>query len=210
MKPAFLPAFFVQAFWLIAATLFLADRGFAGEFNPTRNVGDDAPGWSELTGVDDQQHAMADLKESDVVIVVFTCNSCPYAVDVEDRLNDLVKKYAEQKVSLVAINVHLQEEELLPAMKQRTEQKQFGFIYLHDATQRTARDYGATRTPEFFVLNKERKIIYMGALDDSPDGKNVTKRYVESAVDAALAEKLPELGETIAIGCGIRFKRERK
>jgi hypothetical protein len=95
-------------------------------------------------------------------------------------------------------------------MEERAKAKGFNFPYLHDETQQVARSYGATFTPEFVVLNKERKVVYLGAMDDSPDGKNITKRYVEDAVAAALAGKLPETQETPAVGCAVRYVRERK
>jgi hypothetical protein len=81
---------------------------------------------------------------------------------------------------------------------------------LHDATQQVARSYGAAYTPEFVVLNKERKVVYLGAMDDSPDGKNITKRYLEDAVTAALAGQKPQTAETPAVGCAVRYVKERK
>ena len=81
---------------------------------------------------------------------------------------------------------------------------------MHDSTQQTAKSYGATYTPEIVVLNKERKVVYLGALDDSPDGKKVAKKYVEDAVAAALAGKSPQTTETPAIGCAVRYVKERK
>jgi hypothetical protein len=96
-------------------------------------------------------------------------------------------------------------------MKERAAKRAFNFVYLHDSSrQQVARSYGATYTPEFVVLNKERKVVYLGALDDSPDGKNVTKKYVEDAVAAALAGRLPETTETPAVGCAVRYVRERR
>ena len=188
----------------------LAAAAQAGKYNPTRSVGDSAPAWKNLPGVDDQKHSLENLKEAPVIVVAFTCNTCPYAVDCEDRLNALTKKYAPRKVAVVAINVNLTPADLLPAMKQRAQDKKFLFPYLHDSTQQIARDYGATRTPEFFVLNQQRKIVYMGAMDDSPDGSQVAKRYLENAVDAALRGEKPQVEETIAIGCGVRYKRKRR
>ena len=201
-------SFFSSAFvWLMAG---LSWPVLAGEFNPVLNVGDQAPAWDKLPGVDDKTHALDDLRDEDIVVVVFTCNSCPYAVDVEDRLVALAKTYAEKKFALVAINVNKVESDALPAMKKRAEEKGFAFPYLYDETQQIARDYGATRTPEFFVLNKNRQIVYMGSLDDSPDGKQVSKKYVEAAIEATFKNEKPEVAETIAVGCGVRFERKRR
>ena len=191
-------------------SLFLNCYAQAGKYNPVLSIGDDAPVWNELPATDGKQHSLSDLKDSEVVIVAFTCNSCPYAVDVEDRLNELVASYAEQKVSLVAINVNFGESDALPAMKQRSTEKKFAFAYLRDQSQQIARDFGALRTPEFFVLDQQRKVVYMGSLDDSPDAKKITKNYVQDAVNAVLAGKEVPVTETIAIGCGVRFKRKRE
>lgn len=184
----------------------------AGEFNPTLNIGDAGPGWSKLPGVDGKEHSLADLKEKQAVVVVFTCNSCPYAVDYEDRLVAFAKKYAGAggKVALVAIGVNAVDEDRLPAMKVRAEAKSFNFPYLYDATQKIALDYGASVTPEFFVLNQERKVVYMGAMDDNTDATKAKVNYVEAAVDAVLNGKSPEVKETNGIGCQVRWEKRRK
>ena len=119
-----------------------------------------------------------------VIVVVFTCNSCPYAVAYEDRIADFVKRRCSEKdakVALIAINVNKVKADLLPAMKERAKKKKFRFPYVFDESQKTAKDYGATYTPEFFVLNRDRKIVYMGAMDDSPNPKNVKRQHVEIA-----------------------------
>ena len=183
---------------------------WAGKYNPKINLGDPAPAWEGLPGVDGKTHSLADLERAKAVVVVFTCNSCPYAIDVEDRLIALEKAYHAKGVALVAINVNKVEEDLLPAMKKKSKDKGFTFPYLYDESQQIARDFGATRTPEFFVLNDERKIVYMGALDDSPEGRDVEVSYVGSVLDAMLAGAEVKMSETIPIGCSIRFERSRR
>ena len=96
-------------------------------------------------------------------------------------------------------------------MKTRTESRGLKYLYLHDSTQQVAKSYGATYTPEFVVLNKDRKVVYLGAMDDSPELKKpVTKKYVEDAVAAALAGKAPEVTETPSVGCLVRYAKERR
>lgn len=179
----------------------------AGEFNTTVNIGDTAPDWNDLPGTDDKPHSLDDLKDKKVVVVAFTCSSCPYAIDAEDRLIALQEKFADENVAVIAINVNKVEEDLMPAMKQRAEEKKFNFPYLFDESQQIAKAFGAKYTPEFFVLDKNRKIVYMGSLDDSPDGKNVSEPHVIRAIEAALAGEKPAVTETVPIGCRIRFER---
>ena len=182
----------------------------AGEFNPARNIGDDAPVWSDLIGVDDQVHSLSELQNQSVVVVVFTCNSCPYAVDLEDRLVKLSNELPNKNAALVAINVNQIDDDRLPAMKSKAEAKRFKFSYLFDPTQKIAREFGAGYTPECFVLDDQRKIAYMGSFDDSPDGRNIQTSYVRDAVEAVLAGRRPAITETVPIGCRIRYERERR
>ncbi|QDV46579.1 thiol-disulfide oxidoreductase [Stieleria neptunia] len=182
----------------------------AGKYNTVLDIGDAAPAWSELPGTDDGVHALQQLAEKKVVVVAFTCNSCPYAVDAEDRLNALVDRYAGKSVAVVAINVNKVEEDRMAAMKQRAKEKGFKFAYLWDESQQIAKDYGAKYTPEFYVLDEQRKVVYMGAMDDSPAGDKVTKTYVIDAIEATLAGREVEVTETIPIGCRIRIERRRR
>jgi peroxiredoxin len=182
----------------------------AGEFNPDVNIGDAAPAWIDLPGTDGKTHSLGDLKEKKAVVVVFTCNSCPYAIDAEERLVALANHCENQGVGVVAINVNKTPEDSMEAMRKRSEQKSFPFSYLLDESQKIAKDFGARYTPECFVLDQHRKIVYMGSLDDSPDGKKVTKQFVRNALTAALAGEEPEVKETVPIGCRIRFDRKRR
>ncbi len=193
---------------------FSASAGVAlsGKYNPTLTVGDTAPAWKSLPGTDDKSHSLADLKAKSVVVVAFTCNSCPYAVDYEDRLIALANKHAgaNGRAAVVAINVNKIPEDSLSEMKKRATSKQFPFAYLYDESQEIAKAYGATFTPEFFVLDAQRKVIYMGAMDDETDASKVTVNYVERAIEAALQGKTPEVSETIGRGCFVRYARTRK
>ena len=182
----------------------------AGEFNPDISVGDAAPKWKDLPGTDGKKHSLDDLKDSKAVVVVFTCNSCPYAIDAEDRLVKLAAYCQKKKVAVVAINVNKVPDDLMPAMKEKAAEKKFTFAYLFDETQQIAKGFGARYTPEWFVLDGKRKIAYMGSLDDSPDGKAASKHYVRGAVDAVLSGDKLAVSETVPIGCRIRFERKRR
>ena len=176
------------------------------------DIGDVAAHWVDLIGTDDKRHSLDDLAEFDVVVVAFTCNSCPYSVDYEDRLIELKTKYSMpgSKVQLIAINSNTIAADNIDAMKERAAAKKFNFPYLWDESQQVAKDFGAIYTPEFFVLNQQRKIVYKGALDDSTKAMAVKLKYVELAIEAVLTGKSPAVSKTGARGCAIRFKRNRR
>ena len=169
-------------------------------------IGADAPAWSDLEGIDGKKHGLADLKDAEAVVVVFTCNHCPVAKAYEERLVELDHDFKDKKVELVAINVSNADADKLPAMKERGEEKGFEFAYLHDPSQKIGRAFGATVTPHAFVLDKERKIVYKGAIDDSQDATKATKHHVRDAIAAVLAGKKPEVAETKQFGCGIGYE----
>ncbi len=196
----------------IGLTIVLSLPAMAGKFNAERNVGDQPAAWKNLPGTDDKSHSLTDLDKFDVVVVVFTCNSCPYAVDYEQRINQLATKYQtpDSRVSVVAINVNKIEADKLPAMKKRVEEQKLVYPYLYDETQQIAKAYGAARTPEFFVLNKERRIVYMGAMDDNTKADQVKVKYLDEAIEATLTGKPIVTTETAPVGCAIRYARERK
>lgn len=198
----------------LAALLAVLAAGSApaGKYNKVLSPGDQAPEWKDLVGTDGQKHALADLKDKAVVVLVFTCNSCPVAADYEDRIIAFAKTHAgpDSKVGVVAVNVNTEKADALPAMKARAEKKGFPFPYLYDPSQEIARKYGAMFTPEFVVLDKDRKVVYLGALDDKSPPAEPTLKHVEAAVTAALAGKKPEVAETsAAAGCRIKFKKKK-
>lgn len=186
--------------------LLLLHPAQAGEFNKKVKIGDPAPAWTKLPGVDGKTHSLADLKDKDVLVIAFTCNHCPVAVGYEDRLIELTRKYSAKKVAVIAINVNNLEADRLPRMVDRSREKHFNFPYLYDESQQVGRDFGATFTPEFYVLNKERKIVYMGAMDDEQHKDN----YVELAVQAALKGQVPAKTEARPRGCTIRYETAEK
>ncbi len=192
-----------------AVAVFLTTTTFAGEFNKKLNIGDAAPAWKSLKGTDGKEYSLADYKDKKVLVLVFTCNSCPVAVDYEDRIIAFAKKHADD-VAVVAINVSRAEEDSLEKMKERAEKKKFPYPYVQDPSQQVGREYGAGGTPEFFVLSPERKIVYMGALDDDGDAKKAKTDYLESATQAALKGTKPKVAETYAHGCRIRYARKRE
>lgn len=200
----------MRRFLIAAAVLCLSLPVFGGKYNPTLSIGDEAPKWTDLESTSGEAVSLGDLKNVDVLVLVFTCNTCPYAVDYEDRLIDFAKGFSGRSVALIAVNSNAGDKDSLKAMKERSTSKAFPFSYLKDESGQVGKAYGALRTPEFVVLNRDRKVVYLGAMDDDPQGRKVTERYVEQAVEAALNESIPEVAETPPIGCAIKYPRERR
>ncbi len=198
----------LQCLMLIAAALCPAAS--AGEFNAVLSIGDAAPAWKDLPGTDGKTHSLADWKDTRVIVVVFTCISCPTAVDYEQRMSDLASRYAEKSVAVVPICVNQVKQDRLEALTERVTKQKPTYHILYDESQQIAKDYGAVFTPEFFVLNEDRKVIYMGAMDDSTDPEKVKDTWVEQAILAALAGENPATEETIARGCRVRYAKERR
>jgi len=175
-------------------------------------LGGQAPDWSGLKATDGKEYALSDFQDKEVLVVVFTCNSCPYSQDYEDRIVSLVKSHCgdNQKAALVAINANKVKEDLPEEMQKRAKAKGFNFPYVWDETQATAKAYSAKWTPEFYVFDKDRKLIYRGAMDDKTDPKQAKVNYVAEAIDAALAGKTPKVQETPAVGCAVRYERPKR
>lgn len=173
-------------------------------------IGDMATDFS-LENIDGKMVSLSDYKDAKGFIVIFTCNTCPYAVAYEDRVEALNKKYADKGYPVIAImpnNTEVKPGDSMEAMKARAKAKGFTFPYLMDDGQKIYPQYGATKTPHVYVLEKTSKgnvVKYIGAIDDNyKDASSVKTKYVENAVDALLQGKEIEIKETRAIGCTIK------
>ena len=188
--------------WLVLMAAAIAARAHAVELK----IGDAAPTFAGIIGIDDKEHGLADYQGAKFVVVAFTCNHCPVAAAYEDRLVALQKDYQAKGVQLVAVNVNTIAADRLDKMKERAAKKGFNFPYLYDATQKIGRDYGATVTPHVFVLDKDRKIAYVGAVDDNMQPGKVKSPHLRNALDALLAGKKPPQEVTKQFGCGIKYE----
>jgi len=169
-------------------------------------IGDTAPEFVSLSGTDDKPHSLTDYKDAKAIVVVFTCNHCPVAQAYQDRLVALQKDYKDKGVQVVAICVSKGSADDLDAMKKRSDDAGFNFPYLYDPSQKSGLDFGATCTPHAFILDKDRKVAYMGAIDDNKDeADKVEKPYIRTALDSILDGKQPETAVTRQVGCGIHY-----
>ena len=173
-------------------------------------VGTPAPPFS-LPATDGETYSLADFGDAKVLVVVFTCNHCPYAVAMEDRLIALQRDFVDRGVRLVAISAN--DATGYPAdsfekMVERANDKGFNFPYLYDESQGVAKAYDAACTPDPFVFNEDRELTYNGRIDDSwQDESSVTARDLRAAIEAALAGREHGLDVKPAMGCSIKWKR---
>lgn len=173
-------------------------------------VGDTATDFS-LKNFDGRMVSLKDYKDAKGFIVVFTCNHCPFAKAYEDRIIKLDKKYAKAGYPVIAINPNnpeKQKDDSYELMQLRAKEKGFTFPYLFDDGQKIYPQYGATKTPHVYILQKTTSgnvVRYIGAIDDNYEDEGAVKnRYVEDAVNALLNDKEVVVKETKAIGCSIK------
>ena len=172
-------------------------------------IGDTAPDF-KLKNVDGTMIGFDNFQNAKGYIVTFTCNHCPYAVMYEDRLIALNKEYASKGYPVIAINPNdpeVNEDDSFEKMIVRAKEKGFTFPYLFDDGQKIYPQYGATKTPHVFLLDKDKKVRYIGAIDDNyEDAAAVEVKYVENAIASLEVGKDPEPATTKAIGCSIKKK----
>lgn len=178
-------------------------------------VGDKAPDFT-LKNVDGQMYNLvSSVSDHKGAIVIFTCNHCPYSVKYEDRIIALDNKYKSLGYPVIAINPNdpeVQKEDSYELMIQRAKEKSFTFPYLFDDGQKVYPQYGASRTPHVYLLQKDSTqnliVRYIGAIDDNSDDVSAVKeKFVENAVDALLRGEKIEKDFTKAIGCTIKVKK---
>ena len=180
-------------------------------------VGDEATDFKLMNAVNtingiDAEVSLEDYNNAKGYIVVFTCNHCPFSVAYEDRLIALHRKYALKGYPIIAINpndVLYVPEDSYENMKIRAKEKNFPFAYLYDETQEIAAIYGATHTPQVYVLQKKKDkniVRYIGAIDNNSfEEESVSVKYLEEALDSLLAGDLPKRKMTKSIGCTIKW-----
>lgn len=168
------------------------------------SLGDPAPPF-ELQGVDGKRHSLADF-DGRPAAVVFSCCHCPYVVAWEERLNEVARDYAG-RAGLVAVNSNAGYlGDSFEDMEARARERGFVFPFLYDETQETAAAYGASRTPEVFLFDADRRLVYHGAPDSNHQDPAGAEPYLRRALDAVLRGERPETAETPAVGCTIKWR----
>lgn len=202
MKQLFL-FLFLSASMLVAQSKFKGKPAKAGGYT----IGDVATDFS-LKNIDGKMVSLSNLKNAKGFVIVFTCNHCPYSVMYEDRIIALDKKYKKLGYPVIAINPNdpeIYEGDSFDKMIIRAKEKGFTFPYLYDDGQKIFPQYGATKTPHVYLLDKNRIVKYIGAIDDNArDASNVEETFLENAIIALNSGKKISPSTTKAIGCSIR------
>jgi peroxiredoxin len=188
----------------------------------TLEIGQSAPDFN-LPGVDGKNCKLADFAQAEVLVIIFTCNHCPTAQAYEERIKQLAADYKDKGVALVAISsndpnaVRLDElgysdmSDSLEEMKIRAEQRGFKFPYLYDGeTQKVSLAYGPVSTPHVFIFDKQRKLRFVGRIDDSEKPERVKSRDTRNAIEALLAGGEVPVEKTKTFGCSIKWAGKRE
>lgn len=164
----------------------------------------------DLPGVDGKNHSSHEFAAKKVLVMIFTCNHCPYAQAYQDRIITLQKEFGERGLQVVAINSNDAvgyPDDSFENMLKRAKEKNFNFPYLRDESQAIAKAFGAQVTPDCFVFDEKRKLVYRGRVDDNWQKPEQAKTHeLKNAVTATLAGKKPSVQEANAIGCSIKWK----
>jgi len=172
-------------------------------------VGTSAPGFS-LPGVDGQTYGLESFAQAKLLVVIFTCNHCPYAQALEQRFIEIQRDYAPRGVQLCAINPNDERaypDDSFDKMRERAGAQNWNFPYLRDESQEVARAYDAACTPDIFVFDAERKLRYNGRCDDNwREADKVTRQDLRAALDKLLSGEPLDFDVHPALGCSIKWK----
>jgi peroxiredoxin len=162
----------------------------------------------DLPGVDGRNYSLWSFQGKQALVVVFSCNHCPYVKDYEDRMVSIQREYSGKGVQLVAINSNDERaypEDSFPEMVKRAKQKGFNFPYLRDASQKVVEAYGGVCTPHVFAFDGNRVLRYRGRIDDSRDSSKVSSPDLKNALDDILQGKDVRVPDTRPFGCSIKW-----
>ena len=173
-------------------------------------LGTPAPDF-DLPDPDGRRYSLADFAEADALVVMYICNHCPFVKSMREELAKFGRDCAERNVAVVAINsndVETHPEDSPEKMREEIENFGYVFPYLFDESQETAKAYRAACTPDLYLFDKQRKLVYRGQFDDSRPGNDVpvTGRYLRKAIDALLSGETPDEEQIPSIGCNIKWK----
>ena len=174
----------------------------------TLQLGAQAPDF-KLPATDGKTYQLSDFDGTEVLVIFFTCNHCPYVIGSDEATRRTVEKFAPEGVKFVGINSNSKNtyaEDDFEHMVARMNEHKFPWLYLYDESQAVAKAYGALRTPHFYVFDKDRKLIYTGRGVDNPrDESKITINDLERALEEHLAGKPLSVPLTNPIGCNVKW-----
>jgi peroxiredoxin len=172
-------------------------------------INDTMPPFTSLPATDMKKYSSADFQNKNILIVVFSCNHCPYVQAYEERMIKLQSEYGPKGVQMIAINsneINNYPEDSFDKMAARAAKKKFNFVYVRDEDQSVATAFGATHTPEFFLFDDKRKLRYHGRMDDNwQESGSVKENYLRDALDSILNGEEIQVPETYSVGCTIKW-----
>ncbi|MCX7428582.1 MAG: thioredoxin family protein [Planctomycetia bacterium] len=174
-------------------------------------LGTTAPEFS-LPDAEGRLVSLSDFEDAPALLVVFMCNHCPYVKHVADALAALAREYQDRRVAVVGINANDADnypDDAPAKMAEEAKRRGYAFPYLYDETQEVAKAYRAACTPDFYVFDGERRLVYRGQMDSSRPGRNtpVTGEDLRAALDAVLDGRVVPEHQTPSLGCNIKWKR---
>ena len=163
----------------------------------------------DLPGIDGKNYSPSVFNKAKILVVMFTCNHCPYVQAYEKRLIKLQSDFKDKQVEFIAINSNDEinyPEDSLENMVKRAKEKGYNFPYLRDKTQGIAKTFGASYTPEVFVFDQNRILQYHGRIDDNwQESDKVQKQNLKDAIEAILLNRPIDRANTRAIGCTVKW-----
>ena len=179
----------------------------------TLQLGQPAPNF-DLPGVDGKNYTLGSFKEAKLLIVLFTCNHCPYVIGSEDRMIRFYNDYKDKGVAMIGINSNEtvgHPTDSFEHMITHAREKGFQWPYVRDESQEVALAYGALRTPHYYVFDEQRKLRYTGRMDDNPRTPGAeTTHELRDAVDALLAGRKPPVELSNPIGCNVKWQGKER
>lgn len=189
--------------------LILSSLSFKTEIGPELKIGADIPKADlKLTDVSDKKVSINETKNKNGVLVIFSCNTCPYVKLYEKRIKEFTDKALQNAIGVIIINsneAQRDEDDSFDEMKKYYNDQKLSCFYVLDNKTDVADAFGATRTPQVFLFNKESKLIYKGSIDDNvKDAASVKSNYLLDAIEATIKNTLPKVQESKSIGCTIK------
>ena len=174
----------------------------------TLPIGTSAPDFT-LTATDGKEYSLTDFSTSELLVIFFTCNHCPFVTGSDEQTRETANKFKNNGVQFIGINSNSPNtypEDDFEHMVSRMNEHKFPWVYLHDSTQEVAKAYGALRTPHFYIFNKERLLVYTGRAIDTPrDSSQLTTNNLDTTLTELIMGNEVSVPVTNPMGCNVKW-----